>query len=495
MAPSFSFLLLDSGSSPSRPPPRASSPASFFGLSVFRLVLLVLLVATVPTLAQHNLRGCATSYNPNLDYFPDKANPGFPLLLLPAVSTTSNSFLFRFIFILFLLLFIPLLSLTGHADDFDITYHKNYKLVANIRTNETFALYQCGTPAPTGLDPSVKVFPIPFTAIAITSTVEITFLEMLGVRTSIKFVQDPEYISSACLQAMVTAGVTQALSSNTTIMNEQVATVQGVFVNSADPTQPKFISVSTTQDPGALHRPDWIYFMAAFYNLEYLATNISTTMLARYSCVSTIGTENSAKPKIAWVDYQTYQPTNWWVIDVAQYKLDYVNNLGAVVTAPAVNTFPSPQAWQAAMKDVDIVIDETYLGDMTSFYTNFNLTPSSPFKFLKNGQVWRFDKLQSDLGALDWFESAVPNADTVLEDLLTVFKPQVKFPHTRVWFRNSYQGEPIVVEGATKCPDYSAPAVSRSDECILPTHSSMASLPALSMGLTALCLLVAVWMA
>jgi len=437
MAQVFSSFEEGSGS----PPPRASSPASFFGLGVFRLVMLVLLVATAPTVANIQT-GCAPSYDPTEDYFPDKADP-------------------------------------GHADDFSITYFLNYKLVENTRTNETFALYQCGTPAPTGLNSSVKVFPIPFSTIAITSTVEITFLEMLGVRTSIKYVQDPEYITSTCLQAMVVAGVTQALSYNTTIMDQQVAEVQGVFVDSADPSQPKFISCSTSEDPGALHRPAWIFFMAVFYNLETQATSIYQAILTRYDCVSTLGQTSAAKPpKVAWVDYQTYQPTNWWVIDTAQYKLDYVNSLGAVTVAPTVNTFPNPEAWQVAMQDVDIVIDETYLGNMSDFYANFGLSSSSNFKFIANGQVWRFDKLQNDLGSLDWFESAIPNADAVLEDLLTIFKPEVSFAHTRIWFRNSYFGDPVVVDGAGRCPNYSAPATDLADPCTIPTpttpHSSQA---------------------
>lgn len=293
---------------------------------------------------------------------------------------------------------------------------------------------------------------------------------MLGLRTKIVFVESPQYINSACLQAMVVADVVAPLSDNSTIKQEQIDAVGGVFVGGKDDSQPNFISVSTAQDPGALHRPEWIYFIAAFFNAEANAKIILDNILDRYECTSTLAESSTKKPKIAWVNYVTYGGISYQISN-AQYKKDYALSLGCTPVAPATPSFSNLADWKAAMADVDIVIDETYLSTMEIFYDNFDLLPTSNFKFIKNGQVWKADRLQSALGAHDWFESAIPNADAVLQDLMTIYKPDVPIKHDRIWFRNIFKGESIVVEGAETCVNYLETPISRATACTLPDSS------------------------
>lgn len=86
--------------------PRHSAPVSFYGMGVFRAYWIAMLVAVAPTLAlaEANLRGCADSYDPARNYFPEQFQS---------------------------------------ADDWAIQYHRNYK----VRTKWLRA--PCLTRAPT----------------------------------------------------------------------------------------------------------------------------------------------------------------------------------------------------------------------------------------------------------------------------------------------------------------------------------------------------------
>jgi hypothetical protein len=73
----------------------------------------------------------------------------------------------------------------------------------------------------------------------------------------------------------------------------------------------------------------------------------------------------------------------------------------------------------------NIVVDETFNANtVDDFKTNFGIDGSNEgrFDFLKKQQVWRIDKLQNSAGGLDWFESALPEADVVLEGKISFQK-------------------------------------------------------------------------
>lgn len=68
--------------------------------------------------------------------------------------------------------------------------------------------------------------------------------------------------------------------------------------------------------------------------------------------------------------------------------------------------------------DSSIIVDETFGANTVDiFKTNFGIDGNNEgrFEFLKKQQLWRIDKLQNSVGGLDWFESALPEADVVLE--------------------------------------------------------------------------------
>ena len=72
----------------------------------------------------------------------------------------------------------------------DITYHMNYKIIHNHFVNATYLLYQCGTEPPQEEVESGKhklILEVPHKGgLALTSTVQIPAIELLGLRSEVK---------------------------------------------------------------------------------------------------------------------------------------------------------------------------------------------------------------------------------------------------------------------------------------------------------------------
>lgn len=119
-----------------------------------------------------NLDTCVKEFNPDQDLFPSK-------WILPVIKTYGEVDLFG-------AKFEP--SVTTEL--LDITYHNTYKIIHNKFVNATYLLYQCGTEPPTEEVQSGKhklVIEVPHKGgLALTSTVQIPALELLGLRREIK---------------------------------------------------------------------------------------------------------------------------------------------------------------------------------------------------------------------------------------------------------------------------------------------------------------------
>ena len=136
-----------------------------------------------------NPLNCVTDYSSSIDCFPDKVKP-------------------------------------ENSQFWDVQYFNNYKILANKIANESYVLYQCGTEPPNittdsfGKQPAVVV-PIPLAdGVALTSTVQIPFMELLGLRTDIKsYIGDPQYISASCVLKLIDENELSIFENMTAILN------------------------------------------------------------------------------------------------------------------------------------------------------------------------------------------------------------------------------------------------------------------------------------
>ncbi|RHZ82278.1 hypothetical protein Glove_110g74 [Diversispora epigaea] len=355
---------------------------------------------------------------------------------------------------------------------FTIEYFKNYKLIH--AQNETYCLYQCGTPIPGDLPAGTKNFSIPLTSVAIYDSSVIPFLEILGLRSTIKAFDNTifSYVVSPCLQASKNT-ITLLDSNNATEKSKLEPTFNATFGPVVDPTTPNSVSVSIVLDNGPLNRVEWIKFFGAFFNLEHNATEIYDNISNNYNCLKNFANSNSSstKPKIAWTNYiapsEFNNNTESWAITDAVYKKVFTEDAGATYFNSSTLIYTTSSDFLNAISEVDILIDETFLApDISTVYKNYGLTKDSNFKFVKNLAIYREDGIMNSLGGRDWFEDAVLMNDAVLEDLINVVNPLLpKSDYSRIWLRNVAKDEPIKYSSEQNCTDAESTLKDRANNC------------------------------
>ncbi|KAJ1566107.1 hypothetical protein HK405_010945 [Cladochytrium tenue] len=389
--------------------------------------------ATAPTT---NLQSCLTStYDSTIDYFPEKLNQ------------------------------------TSDSSDLTYTYSNSYKTIYNAIANETIVLYQCGTPKPNVT--ATRIISVPIANVSISDTTMVTYFELLGLRSSIKYsTGGVSYITSPCVQsaANTSSGILDVDSYNTTHALEQINSVSVSFgyYDTLTSEANNSVSFDASADPGVLHREKWLGFVATFFNLEATANSVGNTLLTNYQCLnSSARSLNTASPKVAFVAYsapsQYNNNTASWSISASQYKKDYVSDAGGQFFIPGnVSTtvsYTSSSALLAAVSDVDILIDETYGGsDAATFYTNFGTSSSATYKFVQNKQIWMTDKTENANAGDDYYEAGIVEENVVLADFISVVQPKLltAAAYNTTFLRNIFtSSSPTILSAA--CSNYSAP--------------------------------------
>lgn len=349
-----------------------------------------------------NLLGCVASgqYNSSTDYFPDKAKPN------PAA--------------------------------FTITYTLNTKTINNAISNETIILYQCGTPAPQNTPNTTKVISVPVNSIAVLDTTAVTFLELLGARTKINTTDSLEFIVSACVQALGKTNAINSLnSSNTELATSELSKQDLVlqYLSSSFDSLKNAVAFTATTDKGSLNRVQYLDFVGAFLNQESASTGIKKTITDSYNCIGNVAKNaqkqvgDSNAPVVAFTTYNAPADYNnntaSWTVSNATYKSDYVTNAGGKLFNPPKLFYQTAKELLDVLTDVDIVIEESAISvkDAATFYKSYNTSASSSLKFIKNKQVYQFDKTSNPNGGNDWFESAIVYAHIVLADFTSITYP------------------------------------------------------------------------
>ncbi|KAF9188621.1 hypothetical protein BGZ51_000484 [Haplosporangium sp. Z 767] len=440
--------------------PRWTQPVSFYGQSVFSkyyaqslcvfLLLIPFLVMPVQAQAGQGPIGgqsCSVgSYDATVDYFADK--------------TTVND-----------------------AALFSVRYEKNYKIVTSSAAGSTkvntYILTHCGTPAPdASLFANNTVFvTVPVTNVASLATTAVAYLEMLGKRSAIKAVDTEGLVSSPCIQYGLDKGeITGFEDKNMTLRAEQFKSVDLIFSTfGAEPgTENKTVVTSEVSDPGPLNRAEWLEFYSTFFNLEASAQKLTADINNNYHCFRNAANAQTTKPVMAWTSYvapSTYNNnTASWTISGADYKRILSTDAGAqFYKGSDSGIYTTAADFANALKDVDVIIDETMSGeDIESFYKNYELTATSPYKFIQNKAIFREDGIVNPNNGRDWFASAVVMNDALLQDIVRTVHPEVlpaDAPYN--WIRNIAKGEvkKVLTSSDCKTTDSSAPIPNRALVC------------------------------
>mmetsp|Transcript_1782 Transcript_1782/g.5178 ORF Transcript_1782/g.5178 Transcript_1782/m.5178 type:complete len:532 (+) Transcript_1782:252-1847(+) len=377
------------------------------------------------------------------------------------------------------------------AQNFAVKYYPAYKEVTNTLTNETYILYQCGGTPPSGsATQGARLFQIPLTSLTLPDTVPYAFLDILNVTDRVQSVSS--FSVAPCAQKEVSCNRTAVDPSqlgNATVLGAEVLPLVDGIAGTTPLAEPAPANVpiftfSASQDPGTLNRAEWIKFMGLFFNKEKEASDYFDSVTAQYNALKSKGAAMTDKPVVAWISHFVFDPDEYYQISFSPYKAQYTEDAGgmmldqaavAMVEGVTVDQFSNTTldfAWNGTQKGfdtqaaarraflgvlagVDVLIDETYSFDPTSYNeTAFlaeygisaNAARSLPALNGTSNKVFREDGLVSATGGLDWFEGAIARPADVLEDLYGALTSSDPSAREFTWFRQVEQAPTVVTD-------------------------------------------------
>jgi len=410
------------------------------------------LSATSVTALQENLElECAQSYDANskIDYFPHKVAPEF-------------------------------------SNEWSIEYQLNYKIITNRIANETYLMYQCGTPPPEDLETlnakHTSVLSVPVTAgIAFTSGTQLGHLEVLGLRQNITMhIGNPIYLASDCLLDMIANNTTDNEfapwgESLEVPLFEGDANEQPVVFRGAYDTQAygsNLIRIDSASENTNAGTFEWHKVYAAMFNLEKLANEQMDEREERYECVSNnaaLIVADGVKPTVIWAYWNSYGTTPGWALaNCPNYYCEYATKCDADL----INTDRQLNMTEFASiaKDADHWIYPSTDFD-TILTDNYDLL--SEFKSVKNGEVYDY---QGRAGRDNWFGDRMVSYDIVLEDFCEIVGTGSAL-HQRRYFRKIDTEAKGNIE---QCTDVTAPLAIKATECIPIVSESLEEIPIVS---------------
>ncbi|KAJ2892578.1 hypothetical protein IWW38_003170 [Coemansia aciculifera] len=360
-------------------------------------------------------------------------------------------------------------STVKYATGFTIAYHNTYKVVENKTTNSTYVLYQCGSAKPSSVKDVSAYIPVPVNSSAAWATSAAIFLEALGVQNTVKNLGTAPSLVSACLQELLQDVITPFNDGNSTDTDHQEQSNDVVFNMPGGEDTNTTNTVYSTEylESSALGRSEWVKFFGAFFNAEERANKLFDAIDTNYQCFASKADKeyNDIRPVIAWTSYagptQYNNNTAYWQISFADYKYDIVRDAGARMlntTGKQSTMFSTSQAFLRALKDVDIIIDESFVSyNYSALMKNYGIADvkqATNYSWVATGRVFRPDRVQSTSGGLGWFEAPVAFADALLQDLVGVAHPKfAKDGYKPIWFRNLAKSDPVTVVTASNCTD------------------------------------------
>ncbi|CAB9508300.1 expressed unknown protein [Seminavis robusta] len=352
----------------------------------------------------------------------------------------------------------------------EVAYHGTYKILTNKASDLTYLLYQCGSDPPEEhLDGRhAAVLSIPIQSVAIASTPLISYMELLGLRRTIKgYVGNPSFISSPCLLELIELGqvsVADSAAALTGVDNDLVGLVYGWPTAGLAPN----VVVEEYAERSFIGTVEWIKVYGALFNREQLANEIFDQVTCRIqeivdNVANATANLQQRKPRILWAYYSFYCG-GWDVAECPNYYCDFANLCKAEILHSSEGSvgfeicgapYMSTEEFVLFGKDADHWI---YPGDSWEDVYAANEAVLSTFQSVKSESV--YDN-QLGGGANAWFERRYAEYDVLLHDFCLVAGTIASDSNQRFWLRNVFQEE-VGMPGS--CEDVDAPLESRGNQ-------------------------------
>ncbi len=368
-----------------------------------------------------NLAGCVESFDPEVDYFPDKASPRY-------------------------------------ARRFRVEYHRHYKLVTitepwqGAEHGLRYLLVQCGTPRPEGFG-DATVIEIPAPTVITTSTTELPHMVRLGLVDRLLGHDEFDYVSSPEVRHRIDAGgmieIGQAPAINVELVLEAAPDLlladsfgdpEAGLLGRLRALRVPVALVPSFLETTALGRAEWIAYTALFFNRERRAREAFAEVEERYAKLaetvrSSLG---DARPTVftgAPIGEVWHVPggRSFFSLLLADAGARY---LWADDTATGSLPLHLESVYERAL-EADVWLHPgamASLGELRAFDQRF-----AEVAAFRRGRVYSNDARRNAEGGNDYWETGTARPDLVLADLIEIFHPGLLDNHQLIFHRRLEQ--------------------------------------------------------
>jgi len=386
-------------------------------------VLVTILLATAMPIVTAQEAECITDFDPDADYFPEKAE-------------------------------------ITHADGLEIEYHGHYKILRTLTpfpgATEPFeyVLVMCGTPEPDEITPNSQVVEIPIDrSIALTTTMlpqleEIGALESLVGLDSFLYVNNPTVREMIASDQVVEAGFGSAINVEVVLASE----ADVVFAYGFDPSTDAHPVLLDAGIPTAvsgewletspLGRAEWVKFAAAFYNREAEANAAFAEIVTEYEKLAMLTADIDEKPTVL-PNFFSNTEQAWNMPGADSYLAQLMRDAGGQIVLSDMDDvqgqvgsvpFSFETVYDAGL-DAEFWVPNAFainsLDDLLALDDRY-----TDFETFQNGGVWNNTARVNENGGNDYWETGVTNPHLLLADLIAIFHPELLPDHEQVFFVN-----------------------------------------------------------
>ena len=367
--------------------------------------------------ADENLRdGCVDSYDPAIDYFPQKLS-------------------------------------VEYASGFDVEYNRNYKVVTvtnpwqGAQESFRYVLVQCGTPAPPDVEGAV--IEVPVDNIIAMSTTYLPTIEDLGLIDRLIGLDSYVWTTNAAVQARIASGDIAEIGGGAGVNVELTldldpALVMTYGIGLADfDTHPVLMEAGipvalngdfVEQNP--LGRAEWMKFIALFFNREADAAAQFNVIAAEYHAVAELTATLVERPSV--LLGSVYNGT-WYVAGGESYMAKMLADAGAAYLWSGegnVGALPLDfESVYAVAAEVDFWLNP----DNSFWFSAADVLESDPrygdFVPLKRGKLFNNNAKVNEHGGNAYYEEGAAHPERVLKDLVKILHPQLLPDHELIFFR------------------------------------------------------------
>ncbi len=359
--------------------------------------------------------GCVDTYDPSVDYFPQKAT-------------------------------------VAYAENFSVEYANHYKV---ITVNQTwpgsdpvrYVLVQCGTPAPEEVDADA-VIEVPAGSLVTMATTYLPFVVDLGLLDYLIGHDEFDYVSTPEVRARIEAGELNEVGSGAGVSVETVIDLEPSLILTSGSglaeydAHPALIAAGLPVvlagdwlETTPLGRAEWVKFVALFYNAEDRADEVFGEIVENYQALAELATSAEERPTV--FGDAPWEGT-WYMAGGNSYTAHLLADAGAEYL------WANDESTGSMTLDFETVLERAADADFWVnaggyWFTKDDMLATderfAEFAAVQNGHVWSNNLQLNEFGGNYYYEGGIAHPDWILADLIAIFHPELLPDHKFVFYR------------------------------------------------------------